>query len=591
MPQQVERKHIPLPEQFVLAKHRVSLENKVNEKFGDGWVLKAVSNDNKTATFERGVSVTQVSETEKSVEIKLSDELSKPSAGDQVAARYEDRFEGFYLTKFDPHLSRARMTKLTPGAVRTRKAMSVALGCKPWEVQIATMSDGGYEIKLPDTYMPSKHDTKLEEVTTSVAGQIGWRFQADPATLSARMIPGEPPLFPEAVHYPMKRLGPGDDIDRTLVGVLMPEEGTGVGEELYLDWTASAFGLCGGLPQSGKSVLLNSIIAQQLAAGAKLVIVDDFSKAVDFDWCKPYVRPGGWGCDSEKQAVAVLAMVHEEGQRRAAKLREMGLNNWLDMPADQRFDPIVIIVDELSALLMLDPVPKGVSKDNPVVRETNELNFSRQMIARWINKIIAEQRFVGMRMILSTQITNANTGLPPSTKGKIGHRVLQGASPSKPQRDQMFNDEKTVPSVPLHVQSSGKNARGVGVAHLDSQAPAVYKSLFASVGEYRDRFKELGLPTTEHPEPTSAQIAKYAPDLDDEDYEPAPRAETPSGKPLDPKFGPTEQFAEDGSKLFGAAAAAAGSKKIAASAASEAKAKPGPPCPACGLPINDGCTC
>lgn len=583
----VERIVVPLKEGFDLSKHRSALESQVAKVRGDGWRLRNVDSAGKRAIFEREVAVTQVAQTEEKVTLRLAPDLAKPSAGDVVAAQYQDRYPGFYLTKFDPYLQRAEMTKLTDGAVRTRGALAVALGCKAWDIGIATQPDGGYKIELPGSYMPSKHDTKLEEVTITVAGRVGWRIEIDAANLRARMIPGEPPLFPAAVAYPLKELGPKGDKDRTLIGVTLPIEGEGIGERVYIDWTDAAFGLAGGTPGSGKSVLLNSLVAQQLSIGAQLVIVDDSSKAVDFEWCKPYVRPGGWGCDSEKQAVAVLAMVYEEGQKRAKRLKELGLNNWLDMKPEERFAPIFIVVDELSALLVLDPVPKGVSKDNPIVVEINELNYMKQLIGRFINKIIAEQRFVGVRMVLSTQITNAATGLPPSTKGKIGHRILQGNNPSKPQRDQMFNDERSVPIVPPHVQASGKHARGVGVADLEGQAAVVYKSLFASVGDYRKRFDELGLPKTSQPEPTAEQIAKYVPALDDEAVE-VRKFDTPSGKPLDPKFGPLETFDENGNKLFGAAAAASASKKL--SDAPVAK-KAGPACPACGLPINDGCTC
>lgn len=585
----VERISVPLPPEFVLGKHRRSMEETVARERGDGWRMVGISSDGARAMFERDALVTQVSETEDKVVFNLAPADSKTTSGDALAARNEDQYEGLYLTKFEPHLRRAEMTRLTAGAVRTRQALKMALGCKPWDIQIATQPDGGYKLVLPHTYVPSRHDDKLLEVTETVAGHVGWRFEVDPKTLHARMIPGEPPLFPPMVPYPMDRLGAMGSLHKTLVGVTMPIEGTGFDKEVIINWRDSSFILGAGTPGSGKTVTINAIIAGQLSAGAELVIIDDRSKAVDFDWCKPYVRAGGWGCDSEKQAVAALAMVYEEGVRRAKILREMSINTWWDMPDDQRFPPITVIVDELTSLLVLDPVPKGVPKDNPFVIETNELNYMKQMIGKWINKIIAEHRFVGTRMLLSSQITNANTGLPPSTKGKIGHRFLQGTNPSGPQREQLFSDAKAVPQVPKHVQASGDNARGVGAIHLEGQSPVVYKSLFASVGQYLKAFEKLGLPKTDQPEPTAAQIAKHVPALDDDAID---AAETPSGKKLDPKFGPMETFDGDGNYLHGAAAAAAASKQISDAAAAEQKPKKaGPPCPACGLAINDGCEC
>ena len=60
------------------------------------------------------------------------------------------------------------------------------------------------------------------------------------------------------------------------------------------------------MPGSGKTNLLNAAIAGSLAAGAELAILDLPSKSVDFLWCKRFVRPGGWGCDSPEAAVTVL---------------------------------------------------------------------------------------------------------------------------------------------------------------------------------------------------------------------------------------------------------------------------------------------
>src|SRR5699024_1652907 len=123
-------------------------------------------------------------------------------------------------------------------------------------------------------------------------------------------------------------------------------------------------------------------------------------------------------------------------------------------------------------------------------QEAVETNLLKVQLASLISKIVAEQRFVGMRMVLSTQVTNNNTGVPPSLKAKIGHKILQGVNPSKAARTQAFSDESAVPVVPENVKSGGAVARGVGVADLEGQAPAVYKSYFATTDDYRKRLLE-----------------------------------------------------------------------------------------------------
>lgn len=345
-----------------------------------------------------------------------------------------------------------------------------------------------------------------------------------------------------------------------------------------------------GFVPTHNTVALNSLIAQQLAEGASCVVVDEQSKAVDFLWAKPFLREHGWGCDSEAHAVTALALVYEEGKRRAKVLAEKGIPNWLNMPEKERFQPIFVVVDELSALTVMDPVPKGVPKDHPVVVEINQMNFLRALISRFINKIVAEQRFVGIRMVLSTQVTNASTGLPPSLKNKIGHRILAGSNPSKPARNQAFNDESGVVEVPEHVKSSGAHARGVGVADLEGHASVVYKSFYADEKDYAARLRELGVPTNKKPAPTDAQVAEHAPDLAESeeagvpDRAEAPRGDLPpSGKPLpaDSPFGPGPKLTgADGKPLRGAAAAAKALKGPAAPSG------PGPMCPACDKPID-----
>ena len=614
----MERVRVKLPPGFDERKHLPALMKKVGDTYGPGFDLDSIDPDEGVAHLSRQAAATTVTVSTlkpDSFDVKLS-RGTKPTDGDKIATRMADQYAeyGVVMTKFEPFLGRATLSKLDDDCLRARGAFAVAMGCKEWDIQIAKRTDGGFELELPKTYVPSKHDEKLDEVATMVIGRIGWRVKVDANTLKAQVIPGDPPMFPGAVPYPLKKLGKKDGWDYTRFGVKLPDSGVGTGDEAGLDWTQSAWLLLGGTPGSGKSVTLNALVVQQVSAGADLVIVDEKSKAVDFLWCKEYVRPGGWGCDSEAHAVAALAMVYEEGQRRAKILEEKGVVNWLDLPEGERFKPIFVVVDEVSALLVQDPVPKGVPKDHPIVVEINDLNFKRALLGRFINKIIAEQRFVGVRMVLSTQVTNAQTGLPPSLKNKIGHRILQGTNPSKPARTQSFNDEAAVPTVPEHVKSSGNGARGVGAADLEGMAPFIYKSYFAPTKDYKAALEALGVPNTSRPAPTPEEVVRYAPSLEDSDEsaedvqrEFLGEERLPSGKPassLDPKFGPgAVALGADGKPLKGAAAAAHGlsaggakpSRKQRELAKEEAQwaSKAGDvtithtaQCPSCGSPIH-----
>lgn len=512
----IERVSVKLPPTFDPTRHHGALMKLIAQKHGDGFEIQHIDPVEMVAVATRQVAITEVTAattTKGSFEVRLA-RGTKPADGDQVAAKLEEQHAGYYLTGFEPFLGRATLTKMTDPQARCRGACAVALGVKPWDVQVSSRADGGFDLTLPKSYVPSKHDDKLTEVATTVVGSDGWFVRANPAKLTASIIPSAPPTFPEVVPTPMSGLG--KDPDRTPIGMTLPLPGEDVGRTLQIDWTSSAHLMLAGVPNSGKSVTLNAMIGDCLAGGSELVIVDTPDKLVDFLWCKDFVRDGGWGCDSDRAAVAALALVYVEGQRRAKVLGESGYVNWLDMPKGQRFTPIFVVVDEVSALLVTDKIPSGVPKTHPLVQEMLESNLMKVQLASYISKIIAEMRFVGVRMVLSTQITNNNTGIPPSLKGKIGGKLLAGSNPSKSARAQAFSDESAVPTVPENVKAGGKRSRGVGAADLDGQAPAIYKSYFASPQDYRAHLTKIRVRTTTQPAPTAAQIDKYTPSLEDD---------------------------------------------------------------------------
>lgn len=515
----LERVKVTLPMGFDPRRHGAALLAIVVDKHGEGFEIESVDLASSTAYATRGAAITEVTRQEKSdsFDVRLARD-TKPSDGAKAAARFEDRHPGYYMTAFEPFLGKATLSRLSDDEARCRGAVATALGVKPWDVNVKQALDGGFDLVLPKTYLGSKHDTKLTEVAETIVGAPGWYITTNPQVTppTARLIPSTPPTFPEVYPTPMKRLGRGD-IDRVPFGRVLPRNGEDHGPEVAIDWTDSAWVLLAGTPGSGKSVALNAILADALSNGSELVVVDDQSKAVDFEAFKPFVRDHGWGCDSLEHAAAALGLVREEGKRRAAVLKDMGLNNWLDMPKSKRFKPILIVFDEVSAVLVPDPPLKGIPKDHPIFLENQRINVAKALIGSFSTKIIAELRFVGIRMIMSTQATNANTGVGPSTRTKMGHFILQGVNPSKAARNQIFADETSVPTVPENVKSGGKRARGVGVCDLGGQAPVVYKTYFASPNDYASALRSLGVPTTSRPSPTAAQIDQFLPSLDEGD--------------------------------------------------------------------------
>lgn len=523
----IERLRSPMPPGFDPRRHIGALLELAARKHGEGWEVESIDSEQRVVHLARQSTVTEVRDEGSEVLVLGLAKGTRPTDGDRIAVKFEDAHPGYTMVRFDPFLGRAQMRRLSEEEVRARAAIANALSVKPWLVQVRATPDGGFEVDLPASYTPSRHDEKLTEVAEAVVGAPGWFVRTDPAALRATIVPSAPPTFPPMVHTPMDRLG--QDWLRTPFGWNLPAPGQEVGEVASVDWRSSAHLLLGGTPGSGKSVAINAILADQLASGASVVVLDDAAKAVDFLWMRDMCRPGGWGCDSLAGAVAALAMVYEEGRRRAEVLARTGYVNWLDMPDGERFTPLFVLVDEVSALLVTDKVPTGIPKTHPLVQEVLETNLLKVTLGSLISKIVAEQRFVGVRMVLSTQVTNANTGVPPSLRAKIGHKLLMGSNPSRSARAQMFSDETAVPTVPANVQADPEASRGTGASDLEGAAPRIVKAFFASTGDYRRELLRRGVPTTDHPAPTGAQIARYAPSLQDEGSEDRPPSRLDGG--------------------------------------------------------------
>jgi hypothetical protein len=562
MATKIEKKTLKLPTSFSPEKHAALLDRWVTENLGEGWEVEHMNVGEHSVTASRQTIVTELSDSDgdtKDISLRRD---TKPADGDKIAAKLEDDHAGFYLTTFDPYLGAARLTRMQPATVRARGAIAQTLGVKPWDVQISDRKDGGFDLKLPASkYSSMKHDAKLQTTVETDIGQEGWYIDTNPQLLTASIIPAAPPTFPSMVPYPVPHMSKIDR-DRTPFGVKLAGFGEASGDEAFIDWTAQAFAMLAGMPGSGKSVTLNALVAGALASGSELVIVDVASKAVDYFWCRDLVRDnGGWGCDSDEASLATLSLVFEEGERRSKIIAEYGVLNWMELPPEVQFKPILVIIDELSGLLVTEKVPSGVPKDNPIVVGKVMRNLVRLSIDDVITRIISQQRAFGIRAILATQITNNNTGIGPSLKGKIGHRLLQGSKPSRVARSQTFNDEASVPTVPGNIQGDGSVSKGVGAAELEGSESFVYKSYYASTKTYRAALDKLNLPIARNPSPTATQISRFNPSIEEDADTPPSRMREEVGG-----YGHNEQYVERADGLSGAAAAGHDLKVAAAAA-------------------------
>lgn len=523
----IERLNTKLPPGFNPSTHGPMLVKHISKTHGDGWAIESVDMGANVAVLTRQSTVTHVTATSNAdVRSVRLPSTAKPTDGEKFSIRLADQANekdsrgGWVMTSFDPWVSKAELTRLTPEEIRCRGALAVALSAKPWDVQVRKTSDGGFMVNLPRTYVPSKHDVKIDEVVTTAVGAYGWYVETDTAKLTAKIIPAEPPTFDPAVPYPFNAKIPANPPKDFWARIPIGEKlgGRGVrGGVLDVDLLAAPHVQLSGTSGAGKSVTLNAMIAGALARGFEIAIIDVPAKSVDFLWMKQWVRDGGWGCDSVKHGATALAMIYEEGQRRAEILKQQGVTKWTDLenPASYGIRPILVIVDEITGLLVTTKPPAGISKQHPIYLEIMEDNLDRAIIAQNIGKIGAELRFVGVHLVASSQVSSTATGMTTAMRMNLMNKVLLGTKPTDGNRNLALNDAGSVPYVPGNIQSDPTPlvSKGVGVYEFEGQVPGVFKSFYASTSQFAQWLSTLGLPVSGQPSPTGNDIAKHIPSL------------------------------------------------------------------------------
>jgi hypothetical protein len=511
-------------EKVVEAERKKSGASDVVEGMGENrtdW--KVLSYDAKTnkLTIYRQSAVTQIDEDRRGLRTVSIPAGTKATEAEGIAARLQEMHPGYYLSEFNPHLGKAQLAKMTLDEVRVREAIATAIGVKPWDLKVKGSSTAGYQVKLPTSFVPSKHDDKVQEVAETVAGAFGWYWESDPVGLKGNIVPSVPPTFPPSIPYPMNLLPkatPGV-VNPIPFGMSLATRGDEENEVLYLRLEDAPHSQIGGTSGSGKSVTLNSIVAGALAAGAELAVVDVPAKAVDYELWRPFVRKGGWGCESFEENAVMLQELYNEGNRRAEVLKRYGAKKLTELPPDilATMPPVLVVCDEVTGLFAPanEKAPRGLPSDHPLVIEAESKATASALIQSYIAKIAAEQRFVGFKLILATQVASTATGITTALRTNLGNKMLLGARATDGNRKLILADVTAAPEIPKHIQQAeGLIPKGVGVSELEAQRPSVFKSFYASE---KDFIRELnkrgidGLPPTQldatRPDPAKVKDA------------------------------------------------------------------------------------
>lgn len=562
----IERMIIPVGNKFNPGRpdHVARLLAAINrDTYGDGWRISHYDQPQGLVHVERQSAITSIAHgsNDSTRTVSLGRDYG-PRDGAKAAARLEQNpgNAGLSMIDYDPYAGQATLAKLTTPERRCRGAVANALGVEPWEVKVQARHDGGFHVELPAKYMPSKHDKALAEVATQIIGRPGWYWNIDPTALQGEVIPAQLPTFPPTIPYPVAQAATTNTQERLLFGQSLGAHGDDAGKRLWLAFDEGPHTMLQGTPGSGKTVAINALIAGALAAGMELAIVDTPDKSVDFRWCRDFVRPGGWGGESLEEALAVLDGVYREGKRRARVLKQYDVQKTAELPAHERdkMPTMFVVADELSGMLRKTVIPKSLRGDHPMRVAAERSMMVRDLTLGTLLRILAELRFVAIRVLSSTQLATTNTGIPTELRDNSSNKILMGAANDRV-RHLALNAPDTAPPFPEHL--TGAAARGTGIAELPGTGSFIFKGMFATTQDYRRALLDLGRPTIPlslaRPSPTDIAIAVGEQETD-QDFSGPPLAHDPD----------THR-----NGLSGAAAAAAASQRHA-QAASDHPASP-----------------
>ena len=461
-------------------------------------------------------------------------------------------------------------------AVRQRFADLFGLGRKPWHIRVNRTPEHGWKIRIKEdsgvVYQPSKHDVKLQEAAELI-GAPGWFFKANPDTNIIVIYPGKPPTLPKTMACPDELKGKGD-LRHAYIGMKLPDRGRETGDWVYNDWKTGPGIMVAAAANSGKSVVINSIIAGALEAGFQLAICDDEDKSVDFQWCRPWVIDKGWGCDGIESCAATLSHVLNICMYRARIIKKYGAENWWGLPDDVKKEhPLLLLVcDEVAQWAGSVTIPK-VEKDNPMrIRAEYEATIHAASIT-YAMKITQKARFAGICFLFAGQSIRLQDGFDPGMRVNLTTVISPTLQPADAVVD-LLDGSKEIPAIPDNIMQDGRSI-GAGLIRLPGQRPFIYKGFYEEDREhgkgYSDMLKDRLL-AIRPPEGDMnsghwgwddivLEIPAAAARPDDgrfDDYAPASRLDTEGGFGIDGR-----DVADRDAPLKGAAAAAHASRLYA----------------------------
>ncbi len=361
-----------------------------------------------------------------------------PGVCESDAARVDAhlRESGQTLLAWDHAGGRMLVGTVAPTELSLRDRLATVLKKSPWGIRLSTRwavdPDTGtgalHEVIIQHAPILAEDSAKARERWTAIAqgtvgGHSGWRAEVDGVSQTVTLTAGAALDLPERAE-PMWALM--DSLPRETFGFATD----GFQRPVTIDLGTNGGSLVAGKQGSGKSVLLQVLLYNALISDIDIAIVDPVKGGSDFAVFESFVRPGGWGCESYDEALAVVEGVYAEGLRRKALHKKYGVGKWSELPpeviAAENIRPIFLVVDEATSLVQPDFVPKSLAPSDQRRAAIEERNGTKELIVSELAKIARELRAVGVRPVLGTQRYEAQAFGGGGLRANLGNRILMG---------------------------------------------------------------------------------------------------------------------------------------------------------------------
>lgn len=506
----IERMVVPVPGQYSDSiEERAKLIAALWRKLGDGWQVESFDAPGSSVVIVRG----ELPSMRPGASVYQLGPNASTGNGEAIAA--EHAAYGRTMLSYDPYKRQAETAVLPPATMELRsRLLRKNPRQKSWDLELLPIfgvRDGvGHLAKVIITRADQSSPDRDKEIAywlglaKNTVGHSGWWVFVDDARGIVEMNAGTPISIPARVGYDFDVIENGEWGD-LVVGR------DGYNKPVIVDLAATPHVLVVGRTGSGKSIFIQTMIYSALAHGFELAILDPSKRGLDFRWARPYVREGGWGCQTFPEALEAIKSVYAEAQRRLDILDELSVPKWSALSKEEQvkygINPVLVVIDEGTSMAKLLALPKTMDKEDPEYIEMAELNAAKERILMLIGKILRECRFVGIHLVFGTQrfgVKEIGEGAG-EMRENMGARIVLGRSSTTslsmacadPQDAAAAYEQAHGFAAPDKDPSESEREAtpGRGLAEIDGRGHVALQGAFAPVDELTARLAALGVPS------------------------------------------------------------------------------------------------